>query len=286
MARPLRIEYSGALYHITSRGNAKNKIFRTDKDRDNFLEILELVVKRHKCLCHTYCLMENHYHLIVETPEDNLSMGMRQLNGIYTQKFNRTHKSVGHVFQGRYKAILIEKESYLIEICRYVALNPVRAGIVEIPDAWQWSSYAAMAGIKKSPEYLTEDWVLGQFGRNKRSGQSRYKEFVMAGSNKNSPWKELQGQGLLGRDNFIEEFKNLLTMKEEIKEIRREQRYTGRPRLSGIFKEGQTKSRSKRSKKMHKSHTQYGYTLKEIGDYLSLHYTTVSKSIKDIDNNN
>ncbi|MCL0086846.1 hypothetical protein M1N65_02125 [Thermodesulfovibrionales bacterium] len=182
--------------------------------------------------------------------------------------------------------MLIEKESYLLELCRYVVLNPVRAGIVERPEAWQWSSYAAMVGIKKSPEYLTEDWVLGQFGRNKSNGQKRYQEFVMAGINKNSPWEKLQGQVLLGRDNFIEEFKNLLTTKGEIKEIPREQRYAGRPRLSEIFKEGQTESRSKRNKKMYTAHTEYGYTLKEIGDYLSVHYTTVSKAIKDIDNNN
>ena len=127
MARPLRIQYDGALYHVASRGNERRIIFKDDSDRTAFLDILLKVNKRYNWLCHSYCLMDNHYHAIIETLDGNLSEGMRQLNGIYTQAFNRRHKRVGHVFQGRYKSILIQKESHLLEVCRYVVLNPVRA---------------------------------------------------------------------------------------------------------------------------------------------------------------
>ena len=122
MARPLRIEYDGALYHITSRGNERKPIYK-DEDRTVFLDVLKQVNKRFNWICHAYCLMNNHYHIVVETPDGNLSKGMRQLNGVYTQTFNRWHHRVGHVFQGRYKAIVIEKESYLLEVSRYVVLN-------------------------------------------------------------------------------------------------------------------------------------------------------------------
>ena len=135
MARPIRIEYPGAVYHVTSRGNAGNKIFSDDQDREIFLPILAAVVKRYNWLCHAYCLMDTHYHLMIETPDANLSIGMRQLNGIYTQKYNRRHETPGHIFQGRYKAILVQKENYLLELCRYVVLNPVRAGVVQKPES-------------------------------------------------------------------------------------------------------------------------------------------------------
>ena len=130
MARPLRLEYPGAVYHLTSRGNARQDIFAGDADREKFLSILAATVGRYKWLCHAYCLMDNHYHLLLETPDPNLSLGMRMLNGVYTQTFNRDHQRVGHVFQGRYKAVLVEKDAHLVELCRYIVLNPVAAGMV------------------------------------------------------------------------------------------------------------------------------------------------------------
>ena len=153
MARPLRIEYPGALYHITSRGNGGQKIFRSDKDRVYFLKLLATLTDRFHWLCHAWCLMDNHYHLVIETPEGNLSRGMRQLNGMYTQKYNWKYHKTGHVFQGRYKAIIVDKDSYLLELCRYVALNPVRAHVVEEPEDFRWSSYRATAGIDKAPSF-------------------------------------------------------------------------------------------------------------------------------------
>lgn len=133
MARPLRIEFNGALYHVTSRGDRHEAIHEDDKDRERFLEVLAEVVERFNWVCHAYCLMSNHYHLVVETPDANLSKGMRQLNGVYTQASNRRHHRSGHLFQGRFKGILVDKDSYLLELTRYVVLNPVRARMVKAP---------------------------------------------------------------------------------------------------------------------------------------------------------
>ncbi len=280
MARPLRIEYPGAVYHITARGNARKKIFKDDADRTIFIEVLDSVVTRYNWLCHAYCLMYNHYHLIIETPEGNLSRGMRQLNGMYTQAYNRRHKRVGHIFQGRFKAILVEKESYLLELCRYVVLNPVRAGAAERPEDWKWSSYRATAGIRKAVSSLTVDWILGQFGDNRWQAVCRYKEFIVAGLKEKSPWKDLKGQILLGGEGFITKFKELLVTKESISEIPKHQRYLGRPALPSLFA---GKDKLKRKKMMHQAHVKYGYTLKEIADYLGIHYTTVSKVLRALE---
>lgn len=280
MARPLRIEYAGAVYHVTSRGNARENIFQDDTDKELFLEVLGSVVRRYNWLCYAYCLMSNHYHLLIETPDANLSKGMKQLNGVYTQRYNQRHKKTGHVFQGRYKAILVEKESYLLELCRYMVLNPVRASVVERPEEWKWSSYLATAGIQKSPEYLTTDWILGQFGNNREDAERQYKEFVLSGIKKESPWKKLQGQVLLGGEGFIGKFKDLLSKKEDIREIPRLQRYMLRPPIKDLFKREKILNKHARNVVIYDAHKKYGYTLKEIADYLGIHYTSVSKVIK------
>jgi putative transposase len=142
MARPLRLEFAGALYHVTARDNERRSIFlgNVDDDRAAFVAILSVTCERFRWICHAYCLMTNHYHLLVETPDANLPKGMRQLNGVYTQHVNRTHRRVGHLFQGRFKGILVERDSYLLELARYVVLNPVGAGIVQWSGDWPWSS--------------------------------------------------------------------------------------------------------------------------------------------------
>jgi REP element-mobilizing transposase RayT len=206
MARPLRIEYDGAVYHITSRGNAREPIYKEDEDRRIFLEVLHKANTRYNWLCHAYCLMNNHYHLVIETPDGNLSLGMRQLNGVYTQLFNKKHNRVGHLFQGRYKAILIQKESHLLEVSRYVVLNPVRAKSVTDPREWRWSSYCGTAGKEKPHPCLTTDWILEQFGPARRESEEKYSEFVMAGIGEEKIWKEAKGQSILGEDEFIERF--------------------------------------------------------------------------------
>jgi REP element-mobilizing transposase RayT len=176
VSRPLRLEFSGALYHITARGNRQEDIFEDDGDREKFLSILEEVCERFNCICHAYCLMSNHYHLIIETPDANLSKGMRQLNGVYTQSFNRAHNRVGHVFQGRYKAINVEKDSYLLELSRYIVLNPVRAKMARTARDWRWSSYRAMIGQVNKPEFLETDWVLSAFAKRKSKAIAAYKK--------------------------------------------------------------------------------------------------------------
>jgi putative transposase len=274
MARPLRIEFPGAVYHITSRGNAQQPVFLADADRTFFLIILSDVIKTHHWVCHAYCLMDNHYHLLMETPNANLSRGMRQLNGIYTQMFNLHHHRTGHVFQGRYKAILVEKESHLLEVARYIVMNPVRAGSVTQPQEWKWSSYRATAGIEKKTKFLEIAWLLSQFSENHTQAQAKYRTFVTE-QQALSPWDNLSGQVILGRKEFV--YRLQLLMKESMpsKEVPWNQRLIGSPSLETIFKGATT--RKIRNKGIVKARGEYEYKLKEIGDYLGLYYSTVSR---------
>ena len=272
MARPLRVEFSGAIYHLTSRGNARQKVFFTDADRELFLDTLSQVVSRYGWICHAYCLMANHYHLLVETPKANLSLGMRQLNGMYTQSFNRRHNRVGHLFQGRFKAILVEKESYLLELCRYIVLNPVRVkGKGEI-GGWKWSSYRATAGLASVPEFLSTDWILEQFGKKRAKAQKQYRAFVREGL-ENRPWEELKGQIYLGSEAFIERHS---PGNQELKEIPRVQLKAVKPSLERIF----AKSGKRAIVQAYKEH---GYRLQEIAAHLGVHYATVSRRLKQME---
>ncbi|MEN8256627.1 MAG: transposase [Thermodesulfobacteriota bacterium] len=279
MARPLRLEFAGAIYHITSRGNARDDIYLGDADRRAFLAILARTVDRYNWLCHAYCLMDNHYHLLIETLDPNLSLGMRQLNGIYTQTYNRNHKRVGHVFQGRFKSILVEKGEHLLELCRYIVLNPVKAGMVEKPEQYQWSSYKeTVTNGNDSASFLTTEWVLGQFSSNRAEAQKRYTDFVHDGlTTPKSPWELLRGQVFLGSAQFIAKMQEKLGEKKEIGEIPREQRYPGRPSLKSLF--AGTTNRQDRNEKIKTAHIEYGYTHKQIADELELHYTTISRVI-------
>jgi len=280
MTRPLRIEFKGAVYHITSRGNAKQAIFLTEKDFADFLGVLCQVVKRYHFILHAYCLMNNHYHLLIETPYGNLSRGMRQLNGLYTQRFNQRHKRVGHLLQGRYQAILVDKDNYLLELCRYIVLNPVRAGIVKDPRDWKWSTYRATIGYDPGIPGLTTDWILSQFGKERKAASNRYQAFVLSGIKAESPLKAIKGQLFLGQENFIENIKHLMRGKEKLKEITREQRYIARPALNEIFK---LKDKKSKDQVIYEAHLQYGYTLKDIAEYIGVHYSTVSRAIKRIE---
>jgi len=181
MARPLRLEFAGALYHVTARGNERRSIFLGDADGDRaaFLDVLGATCERFNWLVHAYCLMTNHYHLLVETPDANLSKGMRQLNGVFTQYVNRTHTRVGHLFQGRFKAILVERESYLLELSRYVVLNPVRARMVATRGDWPWSSYRATVGEAPAPEFLGTDGMLRAFAEERTAAVAGYRRFVL-----------------------------------------------------------------------------------------------------------
>lgn len=275
MARPLRIEYPGAVYHVTARGNARQAIFLDDEDRKSFLSILGSVVERFNWLCHAYCLMTNHYHLLIETPDSNLSQGMRQLNGVYTQAFNRRHDRVGHVLQGRFKSVLIEKESYLLEAARYVVLNPVRAKVTRNPRYWKWCSYAATVGQRLAPVFLTTDWLLKQFNPKKDVAQRAYSQFVAEGKGV-SLWDDLQGGILLGSDGFVKRIAPILRSKKQLKDVPKAQRFAARPTLAKLFR-GAKRDKAKRNARIHEAFLEHGYTLSQIGDYLRLHYSTVSR---------
>ncbi|HEY9159460.1 MAG TPA: transposase [Desulfomonilia bacterium] len=207
MGRPLRIEYPGALYHIVSRGNERSDIFRDDADRLMFLDILKDYHERFGILIHCYVLMDNHYHLVVETPQANLLKVMHGLNSGYTGYFNRKYNRSGHLFQGRYKAIVIDKESYLIELSRYIHLNPVRAGMVEHPEQYAWSSYKGYLLKRNSSDWVDYSWILGALGN---SNQRRlYKEYVSS-ETPESQMRKLYGRIILGSDEFISSLKKVL----------------------------------------------------------------------------
>jgi REP element-mobilizing transposase RayT len=277
MARPLRIEYPGAVYHITSRGNDKKTVFKDDQDRETFLKIIAHVNKRYHWLCHAYCLMDNHYHLMIETPDGNLALGMRQLNGVYTQARNKRYNKTGHLFQGRYKAILIQKDTHLLEVCRYVVLNPVRARMVEKPEDWRWSSFRATAGKEAARPCLTTDWILGQFSRTRAKAEKEYRQFVQWGIGKETIWKEVKGQTLLGEDDFIDSLAEHLKRHKDIPEISKSQRYANRPELEIIFKEHILSDKRKRDRKIAEAVEKYGYTQRSIADHLGVHATYVSR---------
>ena len=278
MARPLRIEFDGALYHVTSRGNDRNAIFKGDSDRELFLNTLAQVTERFHWICHAYCLMRNHYHLVVETPDGNLSKGMRQLNGVYTQTFNKRHGRVGHVFQGRFKGILIQKDSHFLEVCRYVVLNPVRTKTISHPRQWKWSSYRATAGAIQAHGCLTAAEILSHFGQRKASAQEKYCKFVQAGIDSPSIWDNLEAQSLLGVEGFAEGLRHHVTGKEKIRDIPKRQRFVGRPALEKLFSQRSQRKES-RGQLIVKAVTDYGYSQMELASFLGLHYSTISRVV-------
>jgi REP element-mobilizing transposase RayT len=271
MARPLRIEFAGALYHVTARGNAQGAMYLGAADRHDFLGTLGRVVESHRWLCHAYCLMTNHYHLLVETPEANLSHGMRQLNGLYTQHFNRRHERVGHVLQGRFKAILVEREAHLLELARYVVLNPVRAGMVTVVEDYAWSSLRATLGLAAAPSWLTIDLLLASFG-----SRTRFRDFVREGVGAISPWAALRGV-MLGSDGFIERMGSRLGDKATQGEFPRRERLVCRESLEAIFPPRIVADRSLRNDRIRGVAQSLAYTVAEVSRHLGLHYSTVSR---------
>ena len=205
MARPLRIEYAGALYHVTSRGNERKNVFTSQRDREKFLSYVESAVVRYGAVVHTWCLMSNHYHLLLETPSGNLSKIMRHINGAYTTYFNVKRQRAGHLFQGRYKAILVEADAYALELSRYMHLNPVRAGMVAKPEHYQWSSYRSYIGDSMTPEWLKTDFILGSVGRNASITKNTYRRFVedLLDKEYDSPLKDTVASTVLGGEEFI-----------------------------------------------------------------------------------
>ncbi len=280
MARPIRLEFPGAIYHVTTRGNGGDDIFLDDQDRLQFLTALGEVVSRAGWIVHAYVLMDNHYHLLIETPKDNLSLGMRQLNGVYTQRFNIIHGSGGRVFQGRFKAILVERDGFLLELCRYVVLNPLRLKAVKNINRYRWSSYRATAGEIQAPAWLNTDWVLSHFGRSSSVAQRKYAEFIEAGIKLPSPLSKVKAQILLGSAAFVKKMKQRLLTSVGIKKSVRDKKQLKRPRLSSLFPVKVRKEKSLRNEAIKHAYQEYAYTMAEIADAAQIHFSTVSKVIK------
>ena len=205
MARPLRVEYPGAFYHVLNRANGRELIFLDQRDREKFLQYLETAIERYGVIVHTYCLMDNHYHLLLETPQPNLSVTMHWLNVSYATYFNRKRRRHGHLFQGRFKAILIDADAYLKQLSRYIHLNPVRAEMVTSPDQYQWSSYPAFIGKQKPAKFLETRWLLSNFGKSKKEAQRNYQKFVekVDITSLKNPSKQLRGGFILGDTEFV-----------------------------------------------------------------------------------
>jgi REP element-mobilizing transposase RayT len=204
MTRPLRLDHADATWHVTARGNERKPIYRDDEDYTGFLDVLRAVVKRFRWDLHAYVLMPNHYHLLLGTPAPTLSQGMRQLGGVYTQRFNRRWSRCGHLFQGRFFSVHVERETHLLELTRYLALNPVRARLVRDPADWRWSSYRAMAGLEPPPTFLETAWVRELFRSRRRGAGRAFAEFV-AERNDYDPWSQVQHQVYLGSESFCSE---------------------------------------------------------------------------------
>ena len=267
MSRPQRIEFAGACYHVMARGNARERIYLDDEDRQRFLDGLSRVCDRFGWILWAYCLMDNHYHLLVETEQPTLSRGMREVNGGYSQRFNRRHGRVGHVLQGRYKAILVDKDAYLIELQRYIVLNPVRAGLCGSAGDWRWSSYAAVMGQAESLPGLAADRLLSLFGTERTAARTAFARFVAEGVGRVFE-PEVQAQCFLGSENFVA---NVMGMAEPVSaEVPRRQRLA--PSLPQIEADA-----AHRDEAIRRAYATGAYTLSEIGAYFGLHYATISR---------
>ena len=274
MARPLRIEFPGALYHVTSRGDRRQPIYEQDADRKVFLNTLAEVVERYNWVCHAYCLMTNHYHLVVETVEGNLSQGMRQLNGVYTQASNRTHNRQGHLFQGRFKSILVDKDSYLLELSRYVVLNPVREKMVVSPEDWLWSSYRAMVGDSIVPDWLDTGYLLAQFRGSRKRARERYAEFVREGM-EHDIWHDLRQQIYLGDDAFVERVQRLSKIARDDVSVPKAQRRPPAPTLAEI-----SKRFADRNDAIVQAYATGAYSYGPIAEHFDLHPATIGRIVR------
>lgn len=295
MSRPLRLEFADALYHVTSRGDRREDIYHDDADRQAWLNVLAQVCKRFNWSVQAYCMMDNHYHLLVQTPDANLSAGMRQLNGVYTQLANRTHGRVGHVFQGRYKAILVDEDNYLLELARYVVLNPVRAGVVQEAKDWPWSSYRAMLAPAwlPGPDWLATDKLLAYFAPaqheekrlDREKAQQRYVNHVREGVGLPSVWEVLTGQIYLGDEKFIDKMSLLAAQsptgpgtsvsgsRREIPNIQR------RPQPMAL-EAFERQHPNNRNAAIQAAFATGAYTMAQLAQHFQLHYTSVSRIVK------
>jgi len=276
MSRPLRLQLPGGIYHVTARGNDRRPIFEDDDDCARFLIVLSSVVAHYHVRCHAYCLMGNHYHLLLQTLESNLSAAMRHLNGVYTQRFNRRHQRCGHVLQGRFAAQLVDGDAYLREVCRYIVLNPVRAGLVAHPGDWRWSSFLATAGKTAAPGFLSVDWVRGLSGSRTRAAALRqFISFVEAGIGvSETPVDRFRSKPVVG-EALIERLGEGRREETECIEFPRAQRFASRPPLTRIF--AGVASKADRNGRVVLAVREHGYTMREVAEFIGRHYATISR---------
>jgi putative transposase len=275
MARPLHLEFEGALYHVMARGNAREPIFLDDADRASFVANLGRVADRFDWRVWAWCLMGNHYHLLVETLRATLSRGMREVNGIYTQGFNRRHQRVGHVLQGRYKAILVDKDSYLLEVSRYVVLNPVRAGLAETAGEWAWSSYRAVMGRDPAPAWLAVDGTLRLLHAERGPARRAFARFVADGAGAEDALPPVEHQPLLGSEAFVERMVARAAKHPASPEVPRRARVVRS--LTAIARDTDDRDGAIRA-----AYATGGYTLRQIGDHFGLHYSVVSRIARGV----
>jgi putative transposase len=286
MARPLRIAYPGAFYHITARGNEKKNIFLNDHDREKFLSYLGSATERYGAAIHVYCLMDNHYHLLLETPVGNLTEIMRHINGAYTTYFNIKQYRAGHLLQGRYRAILVDANEYAEELSRYIHLNPLRAGIVAKPEEYLWSSYQDYTGQRKGKEWLHQELVLGLFGKTDSIARENYRKFVEAaiGREIESPSSKIMHSTFLGSQEFIERIKDIYLKGRPDTGIPAMRSLKARPSIEKIEEEismlaGLTPAQKKQIS-LYLSQRFSGKRFKEIGDHFGIGESGVSQGAR------
>jgi putative transposase len=229
MARPLRIEYEGAVYHIISRGNRGEHIFEEDRDKQYFIETLRNAVEKYKTDIYAYCIMGNHYHLLLAVPYGELTKAMHYIGSAYGSFLRRQRGWIGHVFAGRYKSLCVQKEGYLLELSRYIHLNPVRAGLAEMPEGYKWSSYGCYVGERGEPKWLNTGWLLAEYGKNRKAAWRKYKSFVESAIENPSkyPKEDITGQAILGSREFVKKVVKGRKVGISSQEITAKRRYEG-----------------------------------------------------------
>jgi len=273
MNRPLRIELDNSLYHITARGNRRGPIYLSDSDRLTWLSFVGETCERFNFQVLAYCQMSNHFHILLEAIDGEIGRGMCHLNGKYSRYFNRAHGFIGHVFQGRYKAILCQSELYLNELCRYIELNPVRAKMVEHPRDWPWSSFPAMMGIVDCPKWLKSDLVLAHFGNSKLDARRLYQEFVLAGIGGTSPLAEVSNHLVLGDEEFQASIVGMPVEGNPFEVKRAQRRAVARP-LHEYFSEYRNAKEA-----MARAYFSLAYSMPEIALYAGVSVKTVSRAV-------
>lgn len=284
MARPLRIEFQGAYYHITSRGNERHRIFNDSHDREQLLSYIGSANERFGAIVLCFCLMDNHYHLFLQTPSGNLSQIIHYINASYTGYFNRKHRRSGHLFQGRYKGILVEPDSYAMELSRYIHLNPVRVEIVKKAEDYLWSSYRYYLNVSRKPEWLDTDLILSYFSKVKSQRIQQYRIFIeeAVGKKYESPLKQAVGSVLLGSEQFINEIKEkYLTetdLSRDLPSVRSLKRMSSIEDIVRLIEKESGVTDKKLFKKIiiYMSHRFSGIYSKDIGQYFGVSESAVS----------